>query len=403
MIQSHSVKSNPQEFNMDKALKQLIDISTTLGTDPSLVSGASGNTSVKTDDGSFIYIKASGTPLKDMTPKKGYRKLQLDRSIEIIADTSLAKLDVKIVQPVIARRLLKLCDDKFGNTSPPSIELPLHTCLDKYVIHLHPIAVNAYTCSKNGKAKLQKLFESLPLPPLWIPYADPGFHLGQKIFAAVASYKRRFKKLPQIIFLQNHGLIVSANTEKKVLSLARKAIKTCSRGLTKFKKLKPPVIDKKIIANAKKSIRLALLQTTYKNFAVQYFPDPEFFSFMRDQNSKRLLSYGSLTPDEQIYAKGPSVLLNSAQPEDIEKTIRVWMKKWQTKPLAFMLDRIGLFVAASPKSASTINNVVKNSLFIRQNAPQIGQINALNKNHRHFIDLFEADSVKRVLELIEKK
>ena len=388
---------------MDKALKQLIDISRTVGADPALVSGASGNTSVKTDDGRFIYIKASGTPLKDMTSRKGYRKLHLDNAIDIIADTSLLKLDINIVQTVIARRLFKVCDDRFGSTSPPSIELPLHTCLDKYVIHLHPVAVNAYTCSRNGKAKLQKLFEDLPQPALWVPYADPGFNFGQKMSTSVASYKRRFKKLPQIVFMQNHGLIVSANTEKKVLSLARKVIRTCSGGLMKFKKQKTPAIDKKIISIAKKNIRAAILQTTYKNVPVQYFSAPEVFSFMRLQNPKRLLAPGSLTPDEQIYVNGPPVLLRSSQQDNIENAINSWMKKWNTKPLAFILDGIGLFAAASPKQAVTISNVVKNSLFIRQNAARIGQINALNAAQRQYIGMSETDSVKRVLELIEKK
>ncbi len=388
---------------MDKDLKQLIGISRIVGTDPALVSGASGNTSVKTDDGRFIYIKASGTPLKDMTSRKGYRKLQLDRAIDIIADTSLLKLDINIVQPLIARRLLKVCDDKFANTSLPSIELPLHTCLDKYVIHLHPVAVNAYTCSRNGKAKLQKLFEDLTLPALWITYADPGFNFGQKIAISVASYKKRFEKLPQIVFMQNHGLIVSENTEKKVLSLSRKVIRTCSRGLMKFKKRKPPAIDKKIISIAKKNIRAAILQTTYRNVPVQYFSEPEVFSFMRLQNPKRLLAPGSLTPDEQIYVNGPPVFLRSAQQDNIENDIKSWIKKWNTKPLAFILDGIGLFVAASPKRASTISNVVKNSLFIRQNAARIGPISTLNADQRHFIDMSETDSVKRVLELIEKK
>ena len=145
------------------------------------------------------------------------------------------------------------------------------------------------------------------------------------------------------------------------------------------------------------------MQTTYKNVTVQYFSAPEVFSFMRLQNPKRLLAPGSLTPDEQIYVNGPPVFIRSPQQDNIENAINSWMKKWNTKPLAFILDGIGLFAAASPKKASTISDVVKNSLFIRQNAARIGQINALNAAQRRFIDMSETDSVKRVLELIEKK
>ena len=54
---------------MDKALTDLIRISNVTGRDSSLVAGGGGNTSVKTDDGKFMFIKASGTALKDMDAK----------------------------------------------------------------------------------------------------------------------------------------------------------------------------------------------------------------------------------------------------------------------------------------------------------------------------------------------
>ena len=51
---------------MDEALRDLITISRAVGGDPSLVQGGGGNTSVKTAGGRFMYVKASGTALKDM-------------------------------------------------------------------------------------------------------------------------------------------------------------------------------------------------------------------------------------------------------------------------------------------------------------------------------------------------
>ena len=63
---------------MDKALSDLIKISGTTGSNPSLVLGGGGNTSVKTSDGKYMYIKASGTALKDMDKLKGWRRLKID-------------------------------------------------------------------------------------------------------------------------------------------------------------------------------------------------------------------------------------------------------------------------------------------------------------------------------------
>jgi rhamnose utilization protein RhaD (predicted bifunctional aldolase and dehydrogenase) len=78
---------------MDKALSELIRMSNTVGKDRSLVQGGGGNTSVKTADGKYMYIKASGTALKDMNGRKGWRRVRLDSVLSIIEDESIVKLE----------------------------------------------------------------------------------------------------------------------------------------------------------------------------------------------------------------------------------------------------------------------------------------------------------------------
>ena len=77
---------------MDKALAALIKISTTTGKDTALVQGGGGNTSVKTADGKYMFIKASGTALKDMSESRGWRRMNLQKVLAIIQDGSVAKL-----------------------------------------------------------------------------------------------------------------------------------------------------------------------------------------------------------------------------------------------------------------------------------------------------------------------
>jgi len=84
---------------MDRALKDLIRISRSVGKDTSLVQGGGGNTSVKTADGRHMYIKASGTALKDMGERRGWRRLRLDPVLAILDDKSLGKLE-----PTASRR-----------------------------------------------------------------------------------------------------------------------------------------------------------------------------------------------------------------------------------------------------------------------------------------------------------
>ncbi|MFH1371480.1 MAG: class II aldolase/adducin family protein [Planctomycetota bacterium] len=152
---------------MDKVLSDLIRISNITGKDPMLVQGGSGNTSVKTDDGKYMYIKASGTALKDMNAKAGWRRLRLDKILEIIKDNH------NVGEPEIANRLMFTCDDDVAVKTKPSIEAPLHAILGRYVIHLHPVAVLSFACARNGQREIEKLFKDEKYSPLWIPYMTP--------------------------------------------------------------------------------------------------------------------------------------------------------------------------------------------------------------------------------------
>ena len=77
---------------MNKILAELVKISNLSGGDPAFVQGGGGNTSAKTDDGKFMYIKASGTALKDMTAKKGWRRVKLAEVRAVVQDKELGKL-----------------------------------------------------------------------------------------------------------------------------------------------------------------------------------------------------------------------------------------------------------------------------------------------------------------------
>ena len=146
---------------MDKALLELIRISHAVGRDRTLVQGGGGNTSVKTADGKYMYVKASGTALKDMNEQQGWRRMRLEAVLSIIEDKAIAQLDVQSRETEVVNRLLLACDDRNSGDARPSVEAHLHAFLDKCVIHLHPSTVGAFVNAKNGKVELEKLFKNL--------------------------------------------------------------------------------------------------------------------------------------------------------------------------------------------------------------------------------------------------
>ncbi len=395
---------------MDRALADLIRISNVTGKDPTLVQGGGGNTSVKTADGKYMFIKASGTALKDMNAKQGWRRIRLDAVLSIIDDKSLARLDARTREPEVVNRLLLACDDNIKTDARPSVEAHLHAFLDKFVIHLHPIVVAAYVNAKNGKAEIENLFKkseiqnpksAISLPPLWVPYTDPGFMLAKKIAKLADDYKNQFGKRPAILFLEKHGLFVTAQTADSALRLVRKVIRLCSSKLKKLKtksaKLKTVENQQKITA-AKLAIRKGVFDATDQYLPVTYFgADKAIAAFMTRKDAKRLLATPALNPDELVYANGSAMWVEKCEAETITRKIKAQVGKGQKPSAAFVVKGLGLFVAADKKTAPVIAEITTGSLIIRMNAAKFGGILALTKRQQDFINNWESEAFRKQL------
>ena len=340
---------------MDKTLAELIRISNTVGSDKTLVQGGGGNTSIKTSDGKYMYIKASGTALKDMDARNGWRRLRLESTLGILKDASLARLKPQEREVEVVRRLAKTCDDNITTDARPSVEANLHAILDKCVIHLHPVAVGDYVNAKNGKALLEKLFKNEKFPPLWVPYTDPGLTLAKKIQKLAESYQVEYGRKARVLFLEKHGLFATAATPNTALKIVRDVIGRCSAKLKEPPKanIKLPKIEQ--INDVKLTIRKAFFKTTGQYQQIRFFPDATITSYSKVKNLKELLSKPALTPDELVYANGPALWLEEAAAEQIAKKLFSQIQSGQKLARAFIVRGIGLFIAARGKKGRRCN------------------------------------------------
>ena len=385
---------------MDKALLELIRISNETGVDPTLVQGGGGNTSVKTDDGQYMYIKASGTALKAMNAKEGWRRLRLDLARSVVQDESLAKMDPQRREPEVVNRLLLACDDKINTIARPSVEAHLHAWLDKCVIHLHPSAAGAYHNAKNGWARLEKLFKDEPLPPLWVPYTDPGFMLAKRIARLVENYQDKFGKSPAILFLHKHGLFITAKTADGALRLVRRVIKRCNAPLKQPKTGIVKSVSEEKINQAKLCIERAFSEATGERTTIWYYNNDPIADFMRRKDAKKMLK-GSLTPDELVYANGAAMWVEMRRldktVESIAGRLRRQIDAGKKYSVAFLVKGVGLFVAGTEKMAPTVRDIVLYSIFIRTNAHRMGGIVTLNKRQEDFINNWESEAFRKKL------
>ena len=394
---------------MDKALAELIKISRGTGGDPTLVQGGGGNTSVKTADGKYMYIKASGTALKDMNEKQGWRRLRVGSALSIVRDKSIAQLDTQRREIEVVNRLLLACDDSVKTIARPSVEAHLHACLDKCVIHLHPSAAGAYVNAKNGKAKLERLFKDESLPPLWVPYTDPGYMLAKRIARLVDSYQDQFGKMPAILFLEKHGLFITTKTATGALRLVRRVMNRCNSKLRQPKPGCAKSIKQETISDIKLCIERAYFQATGKHTTIWYYYNDAIADFFRQRDAKKMLK-GSLTPDELVYANGPAMWVElkkgresrseaAAQSlsQDIASRLKRQIDRGRKPSAAFLVKDIGLFVAGTEKIAPTVRDIVLYSIFIRTNAYRMGGICILNKRQEDFINNWESEAFRKKL------
>ncbi len=380
---------------MNKALADIIRISNGTGKDSALVQAGGGNTSVKTDDGKYMYIKASGTALKDMNEQTGWRRLRLDSVLSIIKDKSMAQLDTYTRETEVVNRLLLACDDDVSAEARPSVEAHLHAFLDRCVIHLHPVAVLAYACAKNGRTELEKLFKDEKLPPLWVPYTDPGFTLAKKITLLIDDYQKQFGKKPAILFLEKHGLLISANSTKAALLLLRRVINRCSNKLKQLKAAETKSPGQKIINNMKLCIRRGFFEATGEHAIISHFYDDAIVAFWRQKNAQKMLSSAALTPDELVYANGPAMWVKVCNSKKIKARLTRDIENGRKPSLAFLVKGLGLFVVGPKKIALGVRDIVESSFFIRTNALRLGGIHSLNKSEQDFISKWEAEAFRK--------
>ncbi len=389
---------------MDKALADLIRISNITGRDPALVLGGGGNTSVKTEDGKYMYIKASGTALKDMSEQRGWRRLRIEPVLGIIRDKSLNKLDAIERENEVVRRLLEACEDDCTDGARPSVESHLHALLQSHVIHLHPLVVSAYVNARNGRRELERLFAGEKLPPLWVPYADPGYMLARKIAALVEKYVREQGRKPQILFLEKHGVFVTADSANVALRLVRKVIELCEEQLKplKARAVKAPAVEN--IAVAKLAIRKAVFETTGRYLPISYFPAMQNINtLMAHPDASVLLSSPPLHPEEMVYVNGPALWLEDARADRISRSLRRRLSKAAKAPSAFVIRGLGLFIATEKSLAALAAEMEDASAAVRMHAHRLGGVTGLNKREQEFINNWESEAFRRKLVSGESK
>ncbi|MEO5357667.1 MAG: class II aldolase/adducin family protein [Nitrospirae bacterium YQR-1] len=192
----------------DEDIERFVRMSRYAGERFDLIQGNGGNSSVKLSSGQLL-IKASGRHLSEVQKNTGYVTLETHKALDVfeLLEAGFFKCDKSERDVKISIMLNGLITQSQGER--PSIETLLHALTQKYTLHTHPVVVNAALCKGNWAELLSGLFPDAG----FVTYETPGAGLAVKMKNAL---KGQHKK---IIFLQNHGLIVTSDIYGEIETL----------------------------------------------------------------------------------------------------------------------------------------------------------------------------------------
>jgi rhamnose utilization protein RhaD (predicted bifunctional aldolase and dehydrogenase) len=190
-------------------LQNLRRLSALVGSDPLLVQGAGGNTSLKQDG--VMWIKASGTWLKDAETKEIFVPVDLAGVLRGLSENSAD------VENCVAY----LRSDLNAAGLRPSIETTVHALMPhKVVVHVH--CVNTISWAVQNNAEVQLALRLAGIDWAFVPYARPGLMLAEAIQA-------RLRPGVNVLVLGNHGLVVAAETVAAAAVLLEKVVEVLRR------------------------------------------------------------------------------------------------------------------------------------------------------------------------------
>lgn len=369
-----------------KEIEALIEISRKYGADPAMVIAGGGNTSFKTEE--KLWVKASGHALATID-ENGFAVL--DRSRLNMMGEKKYSSDTAEREDQVKEDLAAACITKGRR---PSVETSLHNCLDAaFVVHLHPTAVNGLMCSVDAAAKCAELFPDA----LYLPYTDPGYTLFKKVYDKVNAWKKEHGSEPSVIFLQNHGIFVAADSASGIERIYCDVMDRLSAAEGKLPEGDVPVCG--CVTETVPAIR-AILSRSGRGLKTVKVTNNALVSAFTSSRQDAAHVLKPFTPDGIVYCKSEFIYIDGKDPESIvaqaEKKIEAYVERRGHTPKVLLIKGIGLLaVGDDARQAQTITDVFTDAMKVAWYARSFGGEHPMTARQIDFIDNWEVENYRR--------
>jgi rhamnose utilization protein RhaD (predicted bifunctional aldolase and dehydrogenase)/NAD(P)-dependent dehydrogenase (short-subunit alcohol dehydrogenase family) len=367
-----------------KEVDSLIEISQMYGRDNRLVIAGGGNTSYKNKD--KLWIKASGVSLATIT-EDGFAVLDRAR-LNIMTD--------KVYSTVAEEREEQVKKDLEEATltkgKRPSVETSMHNIINHaFVVHLHPTLVNGLMCSKNAESELLKLFGE---KVIFVEYTDPGYVLFKKVNDKIEEYRQRFGDEPKVIWLQNHGIFVAADSIEEIRSIYNDILEKLESSLVEPLNIEPLKVNTGVV-ELLPALRMILSKKELKTLRVRNNSLVQYFS-EHTENQKNIVK--PFTPDAIVYCKSNYIFLNSDENLliEAEQKINTFTKEFGYLPKVLLIRGIGLVaIGDNAKQCDILLDVFEDAMSVAFLSKSFGGAHPMTDEQIRFIDTWEVENYRR--------
>ena len=353
-------------------IRDFVQISKYAGERYDLIQAAGGNSSVKLNDNNLI-IKASGYCLSEVNYKKGFSLVSNNEVKNILNNPKFDFILNKNEREKLTKKLIYSTIQK--KHERPSIETLLHSLLLKYTLHTHPIVVNIISVKKKWKQILKEIFKKYKIA--LINYKTPGIELALELKEEL----NNFINIPKIIFLQNHGLIITSDFKDELYNLNEEVISK----LESYLKIN--------FSEFKLTNRITLLfNSNNLDDKITYLSQDGFINDVLIKNKN--LFYGLPNcPDELVYCGPSAVKLNDIN--DIE-SIKKFINLYKQNPIIIIHKNLLFIRGYDLKKCKEIEDVLKSHIYILLYNKK-KDINYLSNKEIDYLSNWEAEKYRKKL------
>ena len=367
-------------------IEKLVEVSRKYGSDDRYVIAGGGNTSYKTSD--RLWVKASGHALATIG-EDGFAVL--DRALLNPMGEKVYSADPAEREEQVKNDLAAACITKGRR---PSVETSLHNCLEAaFVVHLHPTLVNGLMCSADAGSLCAHFFPDA----LYIPYTDPGYTLFKKVFDRIKAYRKLHGADPKVIFLQNHGIFVGADTTDEIVGIYDGIMSKLETMVKPVPEGDAPVCD--CVSETVPAIRMVLSRggRGLKTLKVTNNALVSSFTGGKDEVSPVMKPF---TPDGIVYCKSEYIFIDPKDPEDLvrqaERKIESYVARRGHTPKVLLIKGVGLVaVGSNSKEAQTVTDVFLDAMKVAWYAASFGGEHPMTPRQVAFIDNWEVENYRR--------